>query len=886
MSGRPWSTRSPAAVVAFVASVLASVLTLLVGQAPGADAVGEPVSISTLLSPPASLSTSGDYATDVLSDPWDFSNDDIIPVVGVGTSAADGVDIAGGLLSVSTRNATEIRFLMKWPVVLPWGRDGRLIPIDADRYTRATFRIYSDIDLSMAVRFERADGEWGVLPFVLPAGWSTQDFNLLDRGRYPFPDDAAPWSGPIVRFELFRGGAMSGGDPSVNVQIDWVRVRRADASVAPIAGVPVPQVLTPSAEGGDEYATVVRGDAWDLANAADVRSTHQLGDVRIAGDELRAVSTGNDPFVELDLGGELMPDRFRRLTVEACYGGAFSLSGDPGGGMVARLAWMPRGSGTWTETQDIVVFPGCHRMTIDLVADPPGALHDENSQSVTGWRGVRFDALRFDPHEDPGPREVTLREVRLADDAAFSTAYDITFADGAATSGTTAEVVVSTVRGSFDGTVVGRMPVQAGLNSFRWDGTDVGGAPLPNGTYWATVVMRNSAGVGAAQSSGPVRLERPVDPTPSRFVPLVPARVLDTRTGIGGNLIPLGHGVVTEVDVTGVGAVPETGVTAVVLNVTAVDPSLPGFLTVWPSRDPVPTVSNLNFVPGQVVPNLVTVKVGRNGRVDVLNSAGSTHVVADVVGYHTTEPVPGGLFTPLVPARVLDTRDGTGRGGIVGAVAQGQAIDLRVTGVGGVPAQGVDAVAINVTVDQPTSAGYVTTWPTGAPMPVASTHNFVPGLTVANLVLAKVGTDGQVSLFNSSGQTHLVADVVGYFSRSGASFVPVSPRRLVDTRDGTGGRLGTLGQQQSFAAQLATGWPVPGDASGVVTNVTAAETSTTSFLTVWPGESTRPLASTSNPRPGVPVPNQAYLRLGAGGVDVYNNTGRSHVIVDVFGYFR
>lgn len=854
-----------------------------------ATAAGEPVRIARSVSPPPALSTSGDYATDSLSDPWDFSNDDIIPVVGVGTGFADSVAIGSGVLTVATRNASEIRLLMKWPAVLPWGRDGRLVPIDADRYTQATFRIFSDIALSMAVRFERADGQWGVIPFVLPAGWSTQDIDLLDRSGYPFPDSAATWAGDIVRFELFRGGSMSGGDPSVNVQLDWVRVRRVDAPVSPPTGLPVPRVLSPSSEGGDDYATVVRANPWDFADSSDARLTHQLAGVQVAGGELRAVSTGNDPFVELALGGEIVPDRFRRLTVDACYNGGFGLDDAPGGGMVGRLAWMPRGTGTWTETQDLVVFPGCHRMTVDLVTDPASAVHDEATQKVTGWKGLRIDALRFDPHEDPGSRTVTLREVRLTDDAAFSSVYDISFADEsptAGTSATSAEIIVSGEQGSFEGSTVGRMAVNPGINSFRWNGTDVAGVPMPNGTYWVSVIMRNDAGVAVGQSSGPVRLERPVTPTPSRFVPLVPSRLLDTRSGIGGNLVALGPGVITELDVTGVGGMPETGVTAVVLNVTAVSPTAAGFLTIWPSRESIPLVSNLNFVPGQVVANLVTVKVGRNGRVDLLNSAGSTHVVADVVGYYTSASVTGGLFTPLVPGRVLDTRDGTGREGLVGPVGGQQSIDLVVTGAGGVPASGVEAVALNVTVDQPTLGGFVTTWPTGEQMPVASTHNFVPGLTVANLVLAKVGAGGRVSLYNSGGQTHLVADVVGYFSASGGAFVPVDPRRLVDTRNGTGGRLGALGQLESFSAPLATGLPVPVDASGVVANVTAADTTVPSFVTVWPSGQRRPLASTSNPRPGVPVPNQAYLRLGSRGVDIYNNTGRSQIIVDVFGYFR
>ena len=350
-----------------------------------------------------------------------------------------------------------------------------------------------------------------------------------------------------------------------------------------------------------------------------------------------------------------------------------------------------------------------------------------------------------------------------------------------------ADIYVTTQNGAYNGTrIASNISVAGGTNTFNWTGTDERGVPMPNGTYYVYVVQRTTVGVGVGYASGPLRLEKPVPPTPSYYVPLNPARLLDTRTGEGGNLSPLGNGVFTELDVTGVGGVPETGVTAVVMNVTVTGPTASGFITAWPSGEPKPFVSNLNFVPGQEVPNLVTVKIGANGRVNLFNSAGDSNVIADVVGYYTPNAPPsGGRFTAVTPARLLDTRDGTG--GFVGALSQLQSIDLKVTGVGGVPASGVTGVALNVTVDQPTGTGYLTVWPTGEPRPNASTHNFVPGLTVANMVLGKVGAGGKVSIYNSAGNTHVVADVIGYFSSSGGAFVPVTPQRLVDTREGIGG---------------------------------------------------------------------------------------------------
>jgi len=119
---------------------------------------------------------------------------------------------------------------------------------------------------------------------------------------------------------------------------------------------------------------------------------------------------------------------------------------------------------------------------------------------------------------------------------------------------------------------------------------------------------------------------------------LVPARLLDTRPGTstidgqfvgGGALSPQGT---LDLIVANRGGVPASGVAAVVLNVTAVAPSAAGFLTVWPSAYQRPLASNLNFVPGDVRPNLVIAAVN-NGAVSLFNSAGGTHVVVDVVGW-------------------------------------------------------------------------------------------------------------------------------------------------------------------------------------------------------------------------------------------------------------
>ncbi len=236
-----------------------------------------------------------------------------------------------------------------------------------------------------------------------------------------------------------------------------------------------------------------------------------------------------------------------------------------------------------------------------------------------------------------------------------------------------------------------------------------------------------------------------------------PARILDTRSGIGAAAAPVGQSASIDLQVTGAGGVAADA-DSVVMNVTVTEPSESGFVTVWPTGAAMPTASNLNFVPGQSVPNLVIAKLGTGGKVSLFNSTGSTHLIADVLGFFRAGS--GAHLVALSPSRLLDTRTD---GGTANPVNQ-TALKLGVLNRGGVPAAGVSAVVLNVTATESSTSGFVTVYPTGAPMPVASNLNTVAGQTRANLVIAKVGNDGSVALFNSSGTVHLIADVVAYFT--------------------------------------------------------------------------------------------------------------------------
>ena len=258
-------------------------------------------------------------------------------------------------------------------------------------------------------------------------------------------------------------------------------------------------------------------------------------------------------------------------------------------------------------------------------------------------------------------------------------------------------------------------------------------------------------------------------PTGGNFNTLSPARLLDTRAGqntIDGSYVAtgaIGPGQTLRLPVLGRGGVPSTGVNAVVVNVTAVTPNSSGHLTVFPTGTAVPNASNVNFTSGSVVPNVVVTKVGSDGSISIFNSAGSTNVVIDISGWFPSSD----SFTSFTPARILDTRAGQstvdGRYVAIGPLTAGQVLKLPVLGRAGVPASGVGAVSLNVTAVTPSNEGHVSIFPTGFAQPPTSNLNFRSGQVVPNAVIAKVGNDGTISIFNSSGNTHLVVDINGWY---------------------------------------------------------------------------------------------------------------------------
>ena len=383
---------------------------------------------------------------------------------------------------------------------------------------------------------------------------------------------------------------------------------------------------------------------------------------------------------------------------------------------------------------------------------------------------------------------------------------------------------------------------------------------------------------------------RPQQPA-GTFTSVNPARILDTRAKIGvSTTTPVKANSLVSLKVAGSagGAVPASGLTAIVLNTTAVAPTTAGHLIAYPDGTTRPSSSNLNWVTGRTVPNLVIVPVGADGKVDLYNaSSGTVHFVADVFGYFSTETT-GATYFPVGPARILDTRAKIGVSTTT-PVKANSAVAVTVAGAGGVPATGAESVVLNVTATKPTTAGHLIAYPDGTARPTSSNINWIAGQSVPNLVVLPVGADGKVDLYNaSSGTVHFVADVFGYYAAGGAGavFHAAGPSRLLDTRSGTGApAAGALTSTGSLSLSLADGNVLAG-AKAVVLNVTVVNGSVGGgVLTVWPDGQAQPTSSNLNWSKGQTIANLVTVPVVDGKVDFHVNSGSVDVIADLFGYY-
>jgi len=245
-----------------------------------------------------------------------------------------------------------------------------------------------------------------------------------------------------------------------------------------------------------------------------------------------------------------------------------------------------------------------------------------------------------------------------------------------------------------------------------------------------------------------------------RFLPAAqPTRIVDTRIGLGSPAAIPANGEIG-VQVAGVDPVPWSGVAAVALNVAATEVPSAGFLTVYPSGVPRPNVSSLNVDAGETRSNMVIVPIGPDGRISIY-SYGGAHVIVDVAGWFTdstAKPSLSGLYVPITPARILDTR----LSGPAPLAPDTTFIRLIGGSLVAPPRGRTSAIVVNVTATEVTAPGYFTLWPHGMQRPVAANLNAdSAGQTVPNAAIVPVRQE-MIDGYTQSG-AHVVIDLFGYY---------------------------------------------------------------------------------------------------------------------------
>jgi hypothetical protein len=402
-----------------------------------------------------------------------------------------------------------------------------------------------------------------------------------------------------------------------------------------------------------------------------------------------------------------------------------------------------------------------------------------------------------------------------------------------------------------------------------------------------------SVSVASAQASNRAGVVSATAGATGTYQPITPFRLLDTRIGTGATEGAVGPKGIVQLQVTGVGGVPQSDVSAVVLNVTETGATASSFVTVYPTGATKPSASSLNFTAGTTLANSVTVQLGTDGQVDLYNNSGDTQLIADVTGFFISDDsgAAADQYHLVGQSRLLDTRQ-------TAAVGGHQEITVWVNYTPVVNST-IKALAVNITSVGSTKPGFLTAWDgTGTP-PTTSTLNFAAGAIVPNMAIVPTSICAlagpcnglpSITIYNgSTAPTNVLVDITGTFNSGtlpgGMIFHPMTPTRIVDTRIDLGASGPLAGG--TFDNIKPPTSIVDASTGAVALNVTAVAPTALSFFALYPTDVIRPTGSTLNPAAKQTVANAAIVTLGDGReFSVYNSTGSANFVVDVAGTYE
>jgi uncharacterized repeat protein (TIGR02543 family) len=409
-----------------------------------------------------------------------------------------------------------------------------------------------------------------------------------------------------------------------------------------------------------------------------------------------------------------------------------------------------------------------------------------------------------------------------------------------------------------------------------WAFSDWSGACSGSGACVAT--MTQTLSVGAAFTENPTQL-----------VTITPCRVVDTRnldgefggppiTGNTYRSFPIPQNTTCNIP---------SSAAAYSLNVTVVPHGPLGYLTIWPTGEIQPVVSTMNSVDGRVKANAAIVPAGASGAVSVYVTQ-TSDVILDIDGYFTQPGSGTYQFYPLMPCRVVDTRNSMEPSGLgppsLGNMESRDLPMLTSPCLQNLPQQ-PQAYSLNVTV-VPNPGGqpldYLTVWPSDQNQPVVSTLNNPTATVVANAAIVQAAADGDIDVF-AYNSTDLVIDINGYFAapgQNGLSFYPATPCRAYDSRLNHGRPF----QGEEAVNIVDSACAPPSSAQAYVLNATAVPNGFLGYLTLWPDSENQPVVSTLNAYDGLITSNMAIVPNINGSLDAYASQ-LTQLILDISGYF-
>jgi serine protease len=605
---------------------------------------------------------------------------------------------------------------------------------------------------------------------------------------------------------------------------------------------------TPSAAPSSWHGTKVAGMIGAKANngigIAGINQQSQIQHIRILGtcggdtsDEIKAIRWAAGLTVD---GVPLNPTPARVINLSLGGGGACSI-----GEQEAINAATAAGS-------IVVVAAGNSSQDLDLYQFAPANCENVITVAATTMTGARASYTNYGSKVEiaaPGSKIVTTTANNLytpGDDSNSGTSYATPIVSGVVSLMLSANPVLEY------NDVLALLSNPAVANSFPLTPSSQCSSDISATYYCGRGILDANHAVHAALSI-----------TPDVFSPLQPRRIADTRpSGLVSTSSPL------IIDLKGTFGLPNAGLGAVALNVTATGATQNGYVTVWPCSEIKPPTSSVNYAAGEDIPNTVIGSPDAYGKI-CLDSLTPVNLIVDLSGWFISGD---GLHT-FTPQRAFDLR----QSGFV-LTADNQA-EFQMTGNFGIPTTGVSSVILNVTATGATAPGYITVWPCDQPQPYTSNLNYLPYQDIPNAVIATVDASGQVC-FASSSPTFLIADISGWFAQ-GSNLNVMTPQRLFDSRPTK--RISTT---PIYVLDLSTTSPIAlGAATAVVLNVTAASAPKNGFATVWPCDEAQPPTSNLNFDANEDIPNLVITKVSTSNTVCFNASSPVHLIADLMGWF-